>query len=139
MEVSKRGSNTLRRRLVRGTLVLVVLAVVFVPVAKAFQDYVSVNNYAVYKLLYPSDTALSQNGGLNYRTENNGCRSGNSGQVGVAYWYPDWHGGPSAWGWTNCSTGAVIAIYNNGYYRAGCWNNGTVEFHVYCDSWNYSP
>ncbi len=136
-----RVRRALSVRLTRMGLAIVLLALACVPVANAFTDYVSYNDYAVYELLDPFEFAYSQGGGMNYRTENNACRSGNSGQMVVAYFDVDWDVAVgSADTWTNCSTGAVLYMFSpNGYYRAGCANSGTVSFHVYCTTWNYSP
>jgi len=42
-------------------------------------------------------------------------------------------------GWTNCSTDDVLKLYDNGYFMAACRNAGSVGWHAYCNSWNYTP
>jgi len=121
------------------TLGAVALVLGLAPIANAFQDYVSENNYAVYEYLDPGEFAYSQGGAFNYRTENNGCRSGNSGYMYLQYYNTSYVVTHEAPGWTNCSTGAVLRIYDNGYFGANCSNQGTVGWHAYCNTWNYSP
>lgn len=90
---------------------------------------------------YYSDS-LGPNGyastpGWNNRDYNRACRNGNSGQMSVAYYNTDnirvaWSGVV----WTNCGTGAVARLENNGYYKCRCTNEGTVTFPVICQTWN---
>jgi hypothetical protein len=130
----------LRCRAVRLALALTLVATVAAisaTAAFAFTDYVSENVYANGLNLGPGGYAQA---GFNYRTENDGCRSDNSGRMSVSYFNTNsvrvTYSGVI---WTNCFNGAVAVLTNNGYYRPRCTNEGTIVFPVSCWAWNYSP
>ncbi len=107
-------------------------------VAGSATDYTSETVYASQQNLGPG--GYYQTSGWNYRTENDGCRSNNSGQMSVAYY--DTNNVRVTYSgvyYTNCQNLVTATITNNGYYRARCTNEGTIVFPVSCWAWNYSP
>jgi hypothetical protein len=113
------------------------VAAVVATSAYAFTDYVSETSYANGLRLGPGGYVQT---GFNYRTQNEACRTDNSGRMSVSYINTsEVRVTYSGVIWTNCNSGAVANITNNGYYRARCTNEGTVVFPVNCWAWNYSP
>jgi hypothetical protein len=105
--------------------------------AYAFTDYVSLTSYANGLNLGPMGYTQT---GFNYRTENDACRWDGSGRMSVSYINTSevtvTYSGVIV---TDCHSGPVVYITNNGYYRARCTNEGTIVFPVDCWAWNYSP
>ena len=113
------------------------VAAIVATAAYAFTDYVSETSYANGLRLGPAGYVQT---GFNYRTENDACRTDNSGRMSVSYINTsEVRVTYSGVIWTNCNSGAVASITNNGYYRARCTNEGTIVFPVACWAWNYSP
>lgn len=127
-------------RLQRAALAVALAAAVFAVVASAayaFTDYVSQTVYANGLQLGPGGYTQT---GFNYRTENDACRSDNSGRMSVSYINTsEVRVTYSGVIYTNCNQLVAITITNNGYYRARCTNEGTIVFPVACWAWNYSP
>ena len=129
-----------RPRFLRLALALALAAAVAAVVATAafaFTDYVSQTSYANGLSLGPGGYVQT---GFNYRTENDACRTDNSGRMSVSYINTsEVRVTYSGVIWTNCYSGGVASLTNNGYYRARCTNEGTIVFPVACWAWNYSP
>jgi hypothetical protein len=129
-----------RPRFLRLTVALALaasVAAIVATAAYAFTDYVSETSYA-------NGLRLGSGGyvqtGFNYRTENDACRTDNSGRMSVSYINTsEVRVTYSGVIWTNCYNGAVASLTSNGYYRARCTNEGTIVFPVACWAWNYSP
>ena len=111
---------------------------VLTPVARS--HYVDYYSQTIYAWDIPLGAGYSYaTSGWNTRTENAGCRSDNSGIMGLTYAQanPDVEVIGSDTLWTNCTTGTYVLLLSNGYYRSRCYNDGLVTFYVQCDSWNY--
>jgi hypothetical protein len=133
---------TTRSRLALLAVGAVVAVLTLVPSVLAFQDYISANTHAGF-VMGPGgydEAQGGEGGGYNYRTQNTGCRLGNSGLLSVSYYNTSGnrvtYTGPL---WTNCAEGLGAQIFNNGYFRSRCTHEGTVSWTPYCYTWNYSP
>jgi hypothetical protein len=129
---------TTRSRLALLAVGAVVAVLTLVPSMLAFQ-YISAKTYAGF-VMGPGDYDEAQGGGYTYRTQNSGCRLGNSGLLSVSYYNTSGnrvtYTGPL---WTNCAEEAGAQIFNNGYFRSRCTHEGTVSWTPHCYTWNYSP
>lgn len=131
------GARGARRRLARTLALLGITIALLAPAAFAFQDYTS---YTLYYDNWLSPGYAKESAGFNYRTDNAGCRVGNSGLISVSYLNAS--GSEVTWsgiGWSNCGTSTYVIIENNGYYQSQCRHEGSIGWHARCDSYNYTP
>ena len=69
-----------------------------------------------------------------FRQYNKGCRNGNSGQLRVRYYQGSSIIADSGIVWTNCGTGAIATLTQQGTYKSWCRHEGTVSWQMVCET-----
>ena len=81
----------------------------------------------------PGGTAQTPNP-QEFRQYNKGCRNGNSGQLSVRYYQGGSIIADSGVVWTNCGTGAIATLTQQGTYTSWCRHEGTVSWQMVCET-----
>ncbi len=105
------------------------VALIFAGVAAA-----EIFRYSSTSVVAPGATFRTD--GHTWREHNRVCRADNSGLARARYYAPGGTTVISDTGvlWTNCQTGALAALENNGDYISWCRHEGTVSWEIVCQT-----